>query len=186
MKTTIKNCSAPLLYAVMQKMLHPSSDYVVLAIGSDRATGDCIGPLVGHFLARENKHIPVFGSLTSPVTALNFEHMYTCLKIKYPKRKIIAIDACISKKDDVGSIKVESGGICPAAATGKKLKRVGDISITAVVSDKKENICSIHLGLVYNMAETISSALCDALSSVTISEVLRKNKNGLLKIADLM
>ena len=49
-------------------------DVVVLAIGSDRVTGDSLGPIVGHMLALRGAE--VYGDLRSPVTALNVMEVY--------------------------------------------------------------------------------------------------------------
>ena len=142
-------------------MIDDRHEYTVMAIGSDRAIGDCIGPIAGQLIS--DAGVPVFGTLRSPVTALNLEHSLTCLKLRRPQGKIIAVDACVGNKEDIGSIKVDIGGIYPAAAMGRKLKKVGDISITAVVADKKEALGTVRLGLVYEMAAAIADALKELL-----------------------
>jgi hypothetical protein len=48
-------------------------DVVILCIGTDRATGDCLGPLVGNHLKTNLPNICVFGTLEHPVHALNLE-----------------------------------------------------------------------------------------------------------------
>lgn len=153
-----------MLYAVLSKMLSENpQDYAILAIGSDRATGDSVGPLVGQ-LVSGHVPTPVFGTLRSPVTALNLEHSYTCMKLRYPRGKVIAIDSCIGSKADIGAIKISESGLYPAAAMGKKMRKVGDISITAVVADKKEDLGTVRLGLVYEMASAIAAALREILA----------------------
>ncbi|WDC85687.1 DUF1256 domain-containing protein [Caloramator sp. mosi_1] len=60
---------------------------VILCIGTDRSTGDCLGPLVGYKLNRLtlNKNIDIFGTLNTPVHAKNLdEHIdfiYNNIKI---------------------------------------------------------------------------------------------------------
>ena len=50
---------------------------VLLCIGSDRVTGDSLGPMVGSALEeRYKKSIPVFGTLKMPVHALNLEETW--------------------------------------------------------------------------------------------------------------
>ena len=44
---------------------------VYLCIGSDRVTGDSLGPLVGTLLLKVQPTLPVIGTLTDPVHALN-------------------------------------------------------------------------------------------------------------------
>ena len=50
------------------------TEIVFLCIGSDRVTGDCLGPYIGHLLhPHETGHIFVYGTLSCPVHALNLE-----------------------------------------------------------------------------------------------------------------
>ena len=47
-------------------------DVVILCIGTDRSTGDCLGPLVGHKLKLiQYKNIITYGTLDNPVHAKN-------------------------------------------------------------------------------------------------------------------
>src|SRR5690625_2282795 len=49
-------------------------DIVAICIGTDRSTGDSLGPLTGTFLSRfRPKNIHVYGTLHHPVHALNLE-----------------------------------------------------------------------------------------------------------------
>ena len=56
---------------------HPGkwSELVFLCIGSDRVTGDCLGPYIGHQLLDrlDLQDIYVYGTLKDPVHALNLE-----------------------------------------------------------------------------------------------------------------
>ena len=44
---------------------------IILCIGTDRATGDCLGPLVGEQLLNYSETFHVMGCLSAPVHALN-------------------------------------------------------------------------------------------------------------------
>ena len=48
---------------------------IFLCIGSDRATGDCLGPLLGHKLYQILRNSPyfVYGTLKEPVHAKNLQ-----------------------------------------------------------------------------------------------------------------
>ena len=59
---------------------------VILCIGTDRATGDCLGPLVGEQLFNYNHNYMVFGNLSSPVHALNIRE--TIFQIKNTLRNL--------------------------------------------------------------------------------------------------
>ena len=140
---------------------------VVLCIGSDRVTGDCIGPLVGHLLESRGVDCTVLGSLRAPVTAVNLEETVSLLRKKFAGRKIIAVDSCVGDKCDVGKIRVSRGSLRPGLACGKVLPRVGDVSVTATVAGgSSENLYSVRLSLVFTLAECIAGAIDSAISSI--------------------
>ena len=149
------------LHSVLGSLRRPP---VLLCIGSDRVTGDCIGPLVGHMLTLRNAACEVVGTLESPVTALNLPDTVATLKRKYAGRKIIAVDSCVGESDEVGAIRVKKGSLRPGLACGKTLPKVGDVSITATVAaGKADNLYSVRLGLVYSLAARIAEAVDCAL-----------------------
>lgn len=137
---------------------------VVLCIGSDRVTGDCIGPLVGHMLLSRGAVCEVSGTLEKPVTALNIADTVAALKKRFPGRKIVAVDSCVGESGDVGAIRIRKGSLRPGLACGKTLPKVGDVSITATVAaGKADNLYSVRLGLVYSLAAQIADAVECAL-----------------------
>ena len=142
---------------------------VFLCIGSDRVTGDSLGPLVGHLLTEVHR-LPayVYGSLHSPVTALNLTETVAAIRRRHAGCKIVAIDSSVGAEDEVGNVRVFRGSIKPGAADGKKLPRVGDVSITATVAaGSHKNLYSVRLGFVYTLAAGIAQTICDALAEST-------------------
>jgi putative sporulation protein YyaC len=112
-----------------------SRPIVVLCIGTDRSTGDSLGPLVGNklkFLVRNKIHI--YGSLECPVHAKNLCETLDEINFSYTNPYIIAIDACLGSLQNVGKIIVEEKPLSPGAAMNKDLPKVGDLSITGVVN----------------------------------------------------
>ena len=108
---------------------------VLLCIGTDRSTGDSLGPLVGdklNFLIRD--HIFLYGNLKSPIHAKNLCETVNKIKSTYKNPYIIAVDACLGSIQNVGRIIIESKPIMPGAAMNKDLPPVGDLSITGVVN----------------------------------------------------
>ena len=70
-----------------------------LCIGSDRVTGDCLGPYIGHLLhPHETGHIFVYGTLSCPVHALNLEKLHR-LSQASSHALVIAIDASLGQKN---------------------------------------------------------------------------------------
>ncbi len=139
---------------------------VILCIGSDLAIGDCLGPVTGTLLKKRS--LPcgyVYGSLKTSVTAKEIRYVGDFLKKTHPHSKIIAIDAALGDESEIGLIKVSDEALRPGSGAKKSLGKVGDVSILGIVADKRnftyETLNLTRLGLVYSMAETISSAIYD-------------------------
>ncbi len=108
---------------------------VFLCIGTDRSTGDCLGPLVGEklrFLERDN--LAFYGNLESPVHAKNLCETITKIYSDYSNPFIIAIDACLGSLQNVGKVFIENKPLLPGSAMNKDLPEVGDMSITGIVN----------------------------------------------------
>ena len=106
---------------------------IVLCIGSDRYTGDALGPLLGSYL-RENSGFIVYGCLDTPVHAGNLVETVRSIRMQYRHPFVIAVDACLGKASEVGNIEVWEGSLEAGIAVGHKLPRVGDMSIVGVVN----------------------------------------------------
>lgn len=139
------------------------TDTVVFCIGTDRSTGDCLGPLVGHKLKDlklDNVHI--FGSLDEPVHAKNLDSYMEKLR-SFQSPYVIAIDACLGRMERVGFINIKEGPLSPGAGVNKNLPSVGNISITGIVnvSGFMEIMVlqNTRLSLVMNMANIISGGI---------------------------
>ncbi len=134
-----------------------------LCIGSDRSTGDSLGPLVGTFLKRIDSSLLTIGSLDEPVHAMNLPKSIELIKLKYQDTLVIAIDASLGRYSRIGYINVCPGSLAPGMAFNKELPAVGDLSISGVVSfrgkSELEALNSTRLSLVYNMANIIAHAL---------------------------
>lgn len=108
---------------------------VFLCIGTDRSTGDSLGPLVGEklkFLIRDN--VIVYGNLQYPVHAKNLVETIDKIESTHNAPYIIAVDACLGSLHNVGKIIVDKKPLTPGAAMNKDLPTVGDLSITGIVN----------------------------------------------------
>ncbi|MGM0501466.1 MAG: spore protease YyaC, partial [Bacillota bacterium] len=74
---------------------HSPKSLVVFCIGTDRSTGDALGPLVGSELNsfKLTKKIKVYGTLDNPIHATNIKTKIKEIKYKHKKAVIIAVDA---------------------------------------------------------------------------------------------
>jgi len=140
---------------------------VFVCIGTDRSTGDSLGPLVGSFL--EEKDIPafhVYGTLDEPIHAVNLSERLQEIALKHHDPYIIGIDACLGRMKNVGVIQVGDGPVKPGAGVNKELPAVGDIHITGIVNVSGFMeffvLQNTRLNLVMKMAKTIANGIYQA------------------------
>lgn len=136
---------------------------VIVCVGTDKCIGDCLGPLVGSLLIENNFPLPVFGTLQSPIHALNIEEKLSYINKLHPNSLIIGIDACLGEENSIGEIHIRDYPIHPGKGVGKHLPEVGNISIIGIVDSSDSAIFftnrSIRLYLIMEMAKVISKAL---------------------------
>lgn len=138
-------------------------DIVILCIGTDRSTGDCLGPLTGAKLKSLNPFPHIFGTLDEPVHATNLSDQLDFIHTSFFSPFIIAVDACLGKSENIGSLTLGRGALRPGAAVNKCLPPVGDAYITGIVNvgGFMEHLVlqSTRLNLVMKMADNIAYGL---------------------------
>jgi len=138
-------------------------DVVILCIGTDRATGDCLGPLVGNHLKTNLPNICVFGTLEHPVHALNLEETLETIYNQYKKPFIIAIDASLGVPEHIGYATLCQKPLYPGKGVNKKLPAIGNISITGIVNvagfPNSILLQSTRLHTVMTLADCIGNAI---------------------------
>ncbi len=137
---------------------------VVLCIGTDRATGDSLGPLIGYKLnSMRFPQAVVRGTLDEPVHAKNLVATLEQLNSSHPHALILAIDACLGSLENVGAVSIGHGGIKPGAGVKKDLPYVGDFHITGIVNfSSLMNMAvlqSTRLSTVMSMADAIAASI---------------------------
>lgn len=144
----------------------------VICVGTDRATGDSLGPLVGSMLTWNNYPGKVLGTLEEPVHAGNLEQVLTLLD--GTGRMILGVDACLGTKKEVGTIIVSQGPLRPGLGVKKQLPPVGHLHIAGVVNvgGFMEHLVlqSTRLNLVVKMAQAIAWGIILATSGPHSSE----------------
>ena len=140
------------------------TDLIVICIGSDRSTGDALGPIVGSLLSkRSHSQFYVYGTLEKPIHALNLVDQLEYIKRNHKSRFIIAIDACLGRSQSIGKITASTGPLKPGLAMNKKLPEVGDLNITGIVNVSSSmgylTLQNTRLHLVTQQAKVISRAL---------------------------
>lgn len=163
-----------ILYEILKKNTTQNTPIVILCIGTDRATGDCLGPIIGYKLKKMYLDSAiVFGTLDNPVHAKNIEETVEHIKLIYDNPYIVAIDACLGKMDHIGYVSIGEGSINPGAGVNKTLPAVGDMFITGIVNFSGFMdmliLQNTRLNTVMRMADFISVGIRRAINNINRS-----------------
>lgn len=161
---------AHVLKKCLNQIDHSWKEIIILCIGSDRITGDSLGPLIGQQLSKHRwKNVYIYGTLDSPVHALNLSSVTANIKKKHPAALILAVDASLGSQKHIGYITVGVGAIQPGSGVHKNLPSVGDLYITGILnaSGSFEHFLlqTTRLSLVIQMAGTITDGILRTLSA---------------------
>lgn len=149
---------------------HPGkwSEIVFLCIGTDRITGDCLGPYIGQKLSHlEFPRFFVYGTLDNPVHALNLGETICTINQSHPNALVIAIDASLGQKKHLGYVTIGNGSLYPGAGVQKELPPVGDIHITGIVNIagilEQFTLQTTRLSTVIALADTIYQGILNII-----------------------
>ncbi|MFJ7752634.1 spore protease YyaC [Peribacillus muralis] len=143
---------------------------IIVCIGTDRSTGDSLGPLVGTLLSEKTENDPspfhVYGTLEDPIHAMNLQEKLNEINKVHANPFIVGIDACLGKLKSVGIVQIGQGPVKPGAGVNKDLPSVGNAHITGIVnvSGFMEFMVlqNTRLSLVLKMAKTIAEGIDEA------------------------
>ncbi len=153
-----------ILSELMKQQWYATSELVLLCIGTDRSTGDALGPLIGSKLEESlPQGVFVHGTLDYPVHATNLVETMDYIRRAYRRPLIIAVDACLGQADSVGMITIGSGPMRPGAGVNKELPAVGDFYLTGIVNVggfmEYFVLQNTRLNLVVKLANTIAHGI---------------------------
>ncbi len=153
---------SPVIFCRQLRSMVPDSKSPVLflCIGSDRITGDCLGPLVGHRLSMCNlTDCVILGTLSHPVHAGNLSQAMETIRKDYPEYFVVAIDAALDSQETIGQIYLHNHPLSPGAGVQKLLPPAGEVSITGVVAPLEPFSTAVlsetRLSVVMQMADCI-------------------------------
>lgn len=162
-----------------QRFIQP---IVIACIGTDRSTGDALGPLIGTILLeKQPSHFHVYGTLEDPIHAVNLEEQLEQINNTHIRPFIIGIDACLGRLKSVGDVTLNVGALKPGAGVNKQLPPVGEIHLTGVVNVSGFMeffvLQNTRLSLVMKMAQTMASGIMEAdhLLKLGKNEMITKN-----------
>lgn len=143
---------------------------VVVCIGSDRVSGDMLGPMVGSSLREEYRlPCPVYGWVGESVNGINLESYLAMIKERHEGCVIIAVDAALGRESDVGSVRIKKGGIKAGGALERKGASVGDLGVIGVVAEEcppqevYAALLAVPFALVEGLADRIAGLIFQAL-----------------------
>jgi putative sporulation protein YyaC len=145
---------------------------VIVCIGTDRSTGDALGPLVGSKLSTHLSpaQAAVYGTLESPVHAVNLKDTIQEIESTHINPFVIAVDACLGQLSSVGLVTLANGPLKPGAGVNKVLPEVGNIHLTGIVNVggfmEYFVLQNTRLSVVMRMADTIADSLTQAITGL--------------------
>lgn len=151
-----------------QNIRNPNLTFI--CVGTDRVSGDSIGPIVGSNLIKyieENniKNINVIGNLKDNFNNANISKLNN-------KDITIVIDSAISNTYDVGDIVIDEKNIKIREALDDSKEINSNINIKCIVGrnfkDSAANFLmlqNVKLGIVLNIAEELSNNLYDVIEN---------------------
>ena len=144
---------------------------VFLCIGTEKVTGDALGPLVGSRLVEQRRDLPVFGTLAFPVHALNLPDVIQEIAGRFPKNPVLAVDASLGCREHLEFLTLGQGSLAPGAGVHKLLNMVGDLFLTGIVAPagpfSQYALQNVPLPTVFSLADLMSEGILKALELKT-------------------
>ena len=156
----------------IKKKLKKNQPLVIICIGTDRVTGDCLGPLVGQSLDTSSKYL-VFGTLKNPVHAKNLNKTLNKIYSIYKNPFIIAIDSCLGYAEHIGYITLSPFPLFPGQGVYKDLPPIGHLSITGIVnifSEYTSNESIIEHTRLYYVIK-LADFIANGIKSANVSSI---------------
>ncbi|WP_026585002.1 spore protease YyaC [Bacillus sp. J33] len=183
-KETTEEAEIEKMVAKLEEIFYSSSrEIVILCIGSDRSTGDSLGPLVGKILKEKNSPYPVYGTLKEPVHALNIKKVLKKIHQNHQDPFIFGIDACLGDERQIGYILIREGSFIPGNAVNRILPSVGDYHLKAIVNslDPLSPVHSLNSTRLYTVLK-LAEIIAEILSRVAANDVTSKRKKEKTKV----
>lgn len=122
-----------LRFRLQFKYLGEKKEMIYLCIGTDKITGDSLGPYIGTLLKKRG--LCVYGTLGSTVNATNLTENIARIHREHPDPFIVAIDACLGRREHIGYVTLAKGSLKAGSGVNKQLMPVGSIAIKGIVSE---------------------------------------------------
>lgn len=151
------------------------TDIIFICVGSNKITGDSLGPIVGAKLKQKlGTNIAIIGTTETPVNYENIKEINDNIKIKYLNPCVICVDSAMGKNADIGKIIVNWGGITLGKAVNNGIYLESHINIKGVVGKEEEEILTNFRELTLvnkNVIEKMSNEVTEGINKVINSIV---------------
>lgn len=169
------------LYKKLSPIVKDNRPIIFLCIGTDRATGDSLGPLIGYKLKNvKHKNFYIYGSLESPIHSINLKSILDKINDTFVNPFIIGIDASLGNVQNIGKIFIEDLPLRPGLAVNKSLPTVGEMNIKGVVNISG----NLEFMLLQNTRLFVVMSLADSISKGIEHFILKSLKLNSLKYKD--
>lgn len=174
-----KNNKVSLIKGVSNRALKVSNylieqnieNFIIFCVGTPKSVGDSLGPRIGTKLNNsENFGVPIYGTLDSPIHALNLKEKLAEIQTMHKGKKIIAIDASVGTPLLVGGVYIENKPLMTGRGVNKSLPTVGDYIIKGCMGiyeyDVAATISNLNtsISFVDEMADIITKGIVGYLS----------------------
>jgi len=133
---------------------------VIVCVGTTSVVGDSLGPKVGDLLVyRYDVDAFVYGKSSLPVNGVNYDKYISHIRKHHTDSVIIAIDACLGAKDEIGSIKYTFGGL--------RAGKIGHLTILGIVAERCANNLEALMKAERTLVEEMSEAIAKKVISLT-------------------
>nr|WP_106782046.1 spore protease YyaC [Lysinibacillus timonensis] len=158
-------------------------EIIFCCIGTDRSTGDSLGPLTGSFLTSYHSFpFKVIGTLENPLHAVNLPSTVDEIQQSSTPPFVVAIDACLGSENNIGQIIVHEGPLLPGKAVKKELPAIGNVSVKGIVNVggfmEMLVLQNTRLKTTYSMSDKIARALLLSWQRYSLKEKNNSNYNS--------
>lgn len=140
-------------------------EIVFLCIGTKKVIGDSFGPIVGQML--KEKADNVYGNLIETVNATNINEKIEEIYSNFSNPYVIVLDSALGNEEMINKIVIGNGGIKPGSALDKKIDKIGDMYINAIVgkngSSNFHELRNVKKNDVLNMSKKVYKAIFDSI-----------------------
>ncbi|MDO5147578.1 MAG: spore protease YyaC [Eubacteriales bacterium] len=162
------------LSAILHKTRKEKQSLLILCIGTDKITGDCLGPLVGTRLLEQRCPIPVYGTLQYPVHASNLSTIVTKIRRDFHNPFLIVVDASVGTREKVGYVSFSTEPVYPGRGVCRPLFPIGNLSLTGIIHEDSPH-CEIQLPYtrlytIYRMADYLCKVILRVTSDIPDTE----------------